>query len=405
MMTSAFYKNLLIAQCSICDSPLISKSGKSHKQTNLWCSNCNSAYSFDNGFLNLLPPKIRSEICTKGIIARKIKDSLHMGKLTKDEHDLVRGILASNNMAKQYFKNVVHPTDAAWSARAYERFEDIFIVRYLDKLLKDRKAIFVDAGSGPGRFLLLLGSKISSNSCRELKKNPETTTLYKYERYYEKNLRCIVGIDYSQEMTFHSATLLKRYGLGPYLNERIFPITGIVQNFNLNHTMFDDTHKVIVCTFQTLGNQENRDLQVQLLKSMKKLASPTGTIIISVFNKRLFKDFGLKTFYGREVKKTVGNIITSKEDEKNSVLRTTKGVYSKWFSKNDLESLFEEAGITNYNIMDEDSLRPIKGYEKYLKEEEQVKEVFPRAILGVAKVNIERTYRHSIRESRNVSRR
>ncbi len=388
MMTSTLYKNLLIAQCSTCNWPLIFN--KSHKkQENLLCSKCNSTFVFNNGFLNMLSPKIRSEICVKGILARKIKDRLHMSKLTKDEQDLVRGILASNNMAKQYFKNVVHPTDAAWSARSYERFEDIFIIQYMDKLLKDRKVVFVDAGSGPGRYLLLLGSKISANSCRELKKNPETEKLYRHDQSYEKNLQCIIGIDYSEEMTRNSAVLLRRYGLGTYLNERIFPVTGVVQDFHLNNSMFDDTHKVIVCTFQTLGNQENRDLQVQLLKSMKKLASPNGTIIVSVFNKRLFKDFGLKTFYGKEVKKTVGDIIASKEDLENSVLRTTKGVYSKWFSKNDLESLFKDAKLTNYTIMDEDSLQPITDYKKYLKVEEQTKEVFPRAILGLAKVNSE----------------
>jgi SAM-dependent methyltransferase len=376
----------------MCNSHLIFKNDKSNtKQPNLFCSKCDSTYTFYNGFFNLLPPKIRSEICAKGILARKIKDKLHVNKLTKNEHDLVQGILASNNMAKQYFKNVVHPTDAAWSARSYERFEDIFIEQYLGKLLKDRKVVFVDAGSGPGRYLLLLGSKISSNACRESKKNPDTETLYKYDASYEKNLRYIIGIDYSEEMTLHSAKLLRRYGLGSYIYERIFPITGIVQDFNLNNAVFDDAYKVIVCTFQTLGNQENRDLQVQLLKSMKRLASPNGTIIVSVFNKRLFKDFGLKTFYGREVKRTVGNVIASKEDEENSILRTTKGVYSKWFSKNDLESLFKEAKITNYNIMDENSLQPIMGYETYLKVEEQTKEVFPRAILGLAKVNSEST--------------
>ncbi len=117
-------------------------------------------------------------------------------------------------------------------------------------------------------------------------------------------------------------------------------MTGIAQNFNLNKKMLDDTHKVIVCTFQTLGNQENTELQVQMLKSMKNLASPHGTIIVSVFNKKLFKDFGLKKFYGREVKRTVGDIVGSKQDVENSILRTSKGVYSKWFSKDDLEDLF-----------------------------------------------------------------
>jgi len=120
---------------------------------------------------------------------------------------------------------------------------------------------------------------------------------------------------------------------------------------------------------------------------MKKLALPHGTIIVSVFNKKLFKDFGLKTFYGREVKQTVGEIINSKQDENNSILRTKNGIYSKWFSKDDLEQLFKKAKIYNYKIMDENSLQPITGYEQYLKVEEQHKDVFPRAIVGLAEVS------------------
>ena len=114
---------------------------------------------------------------------------------------------------------------------------------------------------------------------------------------------------------------------------------------------------------------------------MKRLALPHGTIIVSVFNKKLFKDFGLKTFYGREVKQTVGEIINSKQDQENSILRTKRGVYSKWFSKDDLAQLFKKARISNYKIMDEKSLQPITGYEQYLKPEEQRKDVFPRAIV------------------------
>ena len=94
----------------------------------------------------------------------------------------------------------------------------------------------------------------------------------------------------------------------------------------------------------------------------------------------------MKTFYGREVRQTVGEIINSKQDEDNSILRTKRGVYSKWFSKNDLEQLFKKANISNYKIMDENSLQPIKGYEQYLKAEEQHKDVFPRAIVGLTEV-------------------
>ena len=388
MMTTQLHKNL-IAMCPMCGFSLKLKNKNSllEHEFELKCIKCDSTYSFKNDYLNLLPPKIRKEICTRGILERKIKDKFHMGHLSKNEQDLIKGILASKYMAKQYFRNVVHPTRAVWSARSYERFEDIFILNYLDNLLENKEVTFIDAGSGPGRYLILLGSKISINSCKELKRNSETAALYKYDKMYDNNLRNIIGIDYSEEMTSHSARLLKKYGLEQYLNERIFPITGIIQNFNLNQQILDQTHKVIVCTFQTLGNQENMDLQVQLLESMKKLALPHGTIIVSVFNKKLFKDFGLKTFYGREVKQTVGEIITSKQDENNSILRTKNGIYSKWFSKDDLEQLFKKAKISNYKIMDEDSLKPITGYEQYLKVEEQHKDVFPRAIVGLAEIN------------------
>jgi SAM-dependent methyltransferase len=329
---------------------------------------------------------MRNEICTKGLLARTIKEKLHVGRLSKNDHDLIRGIIASKYMARQYFRNVVHPTEAAWSARSYERFEEIFITNYLDSLLKKKQVTFVDVGSGPGRYLLLLGSKIGINSCKDLKKNLETRRLYQYDTNYEKNLRYVIGIDYSEEMISHSSKLLKKYGLGSFLNKKIFPVTGIAQNFNLNKKMLDGTHKVIVCTFQTLGNQENTELQVQMLKSMKKLASPHGTILVSVFNKKLFKDFGLKKFYGREVKRTVGEIIASKQDVENAILRTSKGVYSKWFSKDDLEDLFCRAKISKYKIMDAKSLQPIGGYEEYLKAEEQRKDVFPRAIVGIAQI-------------------
>ncbi len=375
----------IIANCSVCDCELqFDKTSK--KRENLFCANCSSQYAFKNDYLNLLVPNIRHEICTKGTLARTIKEKLHVGKLSKNDHDIIKGIIASKYMAKQYFKNVVHPTEAVWSARSYERFEEIFITNYLDSILKKKQVTFVDVGSGPGRYLILLGSKIGIHSCKDLKKNPETGRLYQYDKNYEKNLRYVIGIDYSEEMILHSTRLLKKYGLGQFLNKKIFPVAGIAQNFNLNKKMLSDTHKVIVCTFQTLGNQENVELQVQMLKSMKNLASPHGTILISVFNKKLFKDFGLKKFYGREVKRTVGEIVASKKDVENSILRTSKGVYSKWFSKEDLEDLFLRAKISKYKIMDVKSLQPISGYEEYLKEEEQKKDVFPRAIVGIAQI-------------------
>src|SRR5712692_11372576 len=103
MMSSVIHKNLTIANCSTCGSSLKFRNGKSqegHNDIDLQCINCNSIYSFKNGYLNLLPSKIREEICARGILARKIKDRLHFNKLSKNEQDLVKGILASKLMAK-----------------------------------------------------------------------------------------------------------------------------------------------------------------------------------------------------------------------------------------------------------------------------------------------------------------
>ena len=385
-MLSNIQKNSLIVNCSICSSELEIKTKASIKEQIVQCENCGSVYSFKNDYLNLLPPAIRKEICKKGILARKIKDHFHIENLSKNEHDLIKGIIASKYMARQYFKNVVHPTEAAWSARAYERYEDLLVIKYLDSLLDGKKITFVDAGSGPGRYLILLGSKMTQNSCKDLKKNSETARLYQFDKKYANNLQYVVGIDYSEEMTSYSTKLLKKYGLGQLLNKKIFPIVGVAQNFHFNSQLLQDTHKVIVCTFQTLGNQENADLQVEMLKSMKSFATPHGTLIVSVFNKKLFKDFGLQKFYGREVRRTVGEIINTKDDIENAILRTSKGVYSKWFSKKDLESLLLKAGISKFKIMDENTIETISGFEEYLDVDEQKNEVLPRAIIAIAEI-------------------
>ena len=131
----------IIANCTVCGHKLqFDKNTK--KSENLFCAHCSSRYIFKDDYLNLLAPNIRHEICTNGILARKIKERLHLGGLSKNDHDIIKGIIASKYMARQYFRNVVHHTEAAWSARSYERFEEIFITNYLDSLLKKKTGNF-----------------------------------------------------------------------------------------------------------------------------------------------------------------------------------------------------------------------------------------------------------------------
>src|SRR5215831_9548913 len=106
-MSQAIHKNLLLVKCPVCKSDLILgkiKSSNGDDELTLECKSCNSNYLFKNDYLNLLPLNIRKEICTRGILERKIKDKLRVNQLSKNEEDLVKGILASRYMAKQYFK-------------------------------------------------------------------------------------------------------------------------------------------------------------------------------------------------------------------------------------------------------------------------------------------------------------
>ena len=97
-----------------------------------------------------------------------------------------------------------------------------------------------------------------------------------------------------------------------------------------------------------------------------------------------------------EFAKAGANIVINyhkSEDEAKNLLSEierfgVKGLKVKADVSNEQEvkKLFKKANISNYKIMDENSLLPVTGYEQYLKIEEQRKEVFPRAIVGIAEV-------------------
>ena len=74
--------------------------------------------------------------------------------------------------------------------------------------------------------------------------------------------------------------------------------------------------------------------------------------------KMKFERFWIEEVLWERGQKNVGEIVASKQDVKNAILRTSKGVYSKWFSKDDLERLFRRAKISKYVIMNEKSLQP-----------------------------------------------
>lgn len=343
--------------------------------------NHHDEYQIRNGIPNLLPPKIKNRISTWERFTSKITWNK---PILTTEKILARQIIASNNMASKYYKNVVDPFLSVQLAKSFERYEDLFLLKEIRKKVdRNKRVVFIEMGCGPGRYFLLLGSKISRAGGSEFKNHPDLKNYFEYDKKFDENLLHIIGIDFSEEMIKRSIILMKKHNLDNLLYDRITPIIGNAQNLKLNLSQFNDAHKIVTCMFQTLGNQETNDLRVNLLKSMKKLASPNGTVIVSVFDKNQFQKMG-KEFY-QVVEPTVGKSINNISDDKEAILRTEKGVYSKWFSKQDLKEVFKAAEM-RAEIKDESNLKPFVEHDRYVRVHEQKKYVIPRALIAIAHV-------------------
>jgi ubiquinone/menaquinone biosynthesis C-methylase UbiE len=313
-------------------------------------------------------------------------------------------------MVRSYHENVVDPFSSALGARYIERYEDLYIDEVLDNYLKNKKVkvIFIEMGVGTGRYLIrygarLLNSEITSKSfslpfmsrglrstvCKKYRDDRILRKYYSYDSYYDQNLQLLIGIDFQEQMIKRCKENLKEMKLYSLFGERILLCTAAAQYFNLAFDQFDEfknSFKIVTCVFQTLGNQKE-ELQIELLKTLKRLASPKGIIIVSVFNKKMFKEFGLKRFYSIEVAPTVGEL---KEDEealelrKKGILLTRQGVYSQWFSEEELKKVFNAAGL-NVNIKSSNRLRIFDDHTQYIPKEKQ-EDVIKTLMIAESKV-------------------
>jgi len=332
------------------------------KKGTLTCQTCGAKYFIKEGIPNLLPEKIRG--CLEG--------KANKNELSEYDRFIIDGIKWSGKMVPSYHENVVDPFSSALGARYIERYEDLYIDGVMDKHIKiaKEKTIFIEMGVGTGRYLIRYGARtinsemekerkyphvplqryLKSKVCKVYRKDPTLNRYYSYDKDYDYNLQLIVGIDFQKSMIDKCVKILKELKLNQLIGRRILLLIGAAQYFNLaldQAEEYKNSFKVVTCAFQTLGNQP-KDLQIDLLKTLKMLASPKGKIIVSVFNRERFFDFGINSFYRRDVAPTVGNVREDKEairlrDE--GILTTDRGVYSKWFYEEELEKLFEAAGL------------------------------------------------------------
>lgn len=317
----------------------------------LQCSTCGEKFPIKDGVPNLLPTRMRKYLEGKG----------DEKELTLRDKEIVKGIEWSGKMVPSYHENVVDPFSSAPRARFIERYEDLYIDSVLDEYTKNKKekVIFIEMGVGTGRYLIRYGSRLlnkeeqhplKSGVCQAYRKDPILRKHYSYDVNYDRNLRMLIGIDFQEGMIERSIQNLKSMKLYSLFGKRILLFVGVGQYFDLALEQVDEfknSFKVITCVFQTLGNQKE-ELQIELLKALKRLALPRGVIVVSVFNKEMFDEFGLKKFYAIDVKPTVGELREDPEAlelRKEGTLITSKGVYSRWFSREDLKRIFKSAGL------------------------------------------------------------
>lgn len=116
-----------------------------------------------------------------------------------------------------------------------------------------------------------------------------------------------------------------------------------------------------------------------MLRKARELASPNGTVSISVFNASAFDIYARPYYTGIEA--SVGKAIHWRD----SVFLSSKGVFSLWFTPDRVETLCKMAGYKEFEILSGEDLASVVRSKSYvdIKEQERFKR---RAIFVIARV-------------------
>ena len=367
----------------------------------LICKNCKRNYFIKNGIPNLLLPSIRESLEKSKVfqirqtLEKLKKINVNYKDYESNENDtslIIEEINAAESMAGGYRKYVADFfASAPSSAIDYERYEDLMLKKIIDGYVKnDKKLVFIEVGSGPGRYLIQYGGKISQDikSCNRYRDHPDLQRFYSYDKDYEKNLELIIGIDFSETMIRNAQDWLEENHLEDLIySDRIIQIIADIQNLNLNfrNTPFENSNKVVTCLFQTIGNQLNHRLRVNLVKKMMGLVQPHGTVLISAFHHKAFKEFIPK--YYQKITGSIGRLSSTPDDIDKFTLKTKKGVFSHWFSVDEIKKILIDAKVEEdkIKIITGDDLPLFKKDEDYLSIGDQ-KNIRKRAIFAIIEI-------------------
>ena len=214
---------------------------------------------------------------------------------------------AWNDMSSEYDKCVENNPDPVISGFINEELK--ITTRLCKKIIDlDKKFTMVDMGSGTGRVLFSL-YKIFGDSVT----------------YY--------GLDTSEPMIQISKQ--KQFDLN--INNTFF-MKYDTTNPSINEIFEDDSTKIIMCMYNTVGVIPTTKRQ-QFFNNMKKLAGKDGLVIVSAFNGDDFANAAPKMYY--PMKEMVKQVEKDSFDEKRLAFRNSLGYYSQWFKKNQLNLLLD----------------------------------------------------------------
>jgi SAM-dependent methyltransferase len=279
-----------------------------------------------------------------------------------------------DSAAKKYYDNFILTNGSPYEIKRLLETEDRFINESLTQIFSnDDDVVFIEIGSGTGRYLRLLGRKALTDN------------------KYQKHLRHIIGIDFSKSMIETSIRNIihskKNIGskilplvaeLKTTTNLSLQTITdGLKQKIQLIHA--DVTKPFLEVTgvkivvgimFGTLGNIPNQEA---VLNHIKELVDENGEIIITIFNSEAV-DVGFKT-YRELAEKGFSSLSQIKFSGDTNAFTSDTGFYSRWFSSKDLKDLLEKIFHARVNIIpiaSQGMLATLTIYPRSIKKESEI---------------------------------
>lgn len=237
--------------------------------------------------------------------------------------------------SKKDYDLLVLGEDAPAEIRVFLQEEDKKLSEVVDRYIQNNEdVIFVEIGSGTGRYLRCFGRKIIT------------------DKGYANHLKYVVGLDFCKPMiqtsiknlvcsrevngkTFTSLadrlasdTGLKLDSIRDKLSSRIQLINGDATNPFLE---VSGAHVVVGIMFGTLGNISRSD---QVFRNVNRIFTDGGKVIITVFNRK-FLDIGRQSY--KELAEGGFQSLESLSLEDFS-FRSREGFYSHWFDETDFKS-------------------------------------------------------------------